>query len=113
VVGAGAAAGRVRAGALDLGADRVAGEDGEGDADDHRARCREGVGEGAGKARQGCSKTIGSASVTARKAGALHLTLRLSSKARASFEEGRSPRGHDPGSFGRTTKTLHITLKRP
>ena len=63
--------------------------------------------------RGGALKTIASASTTARKAGVLHLTLRLSSKARASLKKAGHLAVTIQASFGRTTKTLHITLKRP
>jgi hypothetical protein len=63
--------------------------------------------------RGGALKTIGSASVTARKAGVLHLTLRLSSKARATLKKAGHLAVTIQASFGRTTKTLHITIKRP
>jgi len=63
--------------------------------------------------RGGALKTIGSATVTARKAGALHLALRLSSKARAALKRSGHLAVSIQASFGRTTKTLHITLKRP
>jgi hypothetical protein len=63
--------------------------------------------------RGGALKTIGSASVTARKAGVLHLTLRLSAKARASLKKAGHLAVTIQASFGRTTKTLHITIKRP
>jgi hypothetical protein len=63
--------------------------------------------------RGGALKTIGSASVTARKAGVLHLTLRLSSKARATLKKSGQLAVTIQASFGRATKTLHITIKRP
>ncbi len=65
------------------------------------------------KLGKGAAKTIASASTTARKAGALRLTLRLSAKARASLKKAGHLAVTIQASFGRTTKTLHITLKRP
>ena len=62
--------------------------------------------------RGGALKAIASASTTARKAGVLHLTLGLSSKARAALKRSGQLAVSIQASFGRTTKTLHITLIR-
>jgi hypothetical protein len=62
--------------------------------------------------RGGALKTIASASVTARKAGVLHLTLRLSGAARSTLKRSGHLAVSIQASFGRTTKTLHITLIR-
>ena len=64
---------------------------------------------------RGAAKTIASASTTARKAGLLHLTLHLSGAARSTLKRAGHLAVTIQASFGRTTKTLHITLiqKRP
>ena len=62
--------------------------------------------------RGGPLKTIGSASVTARNAGVLHLTLRLSAKARASLKKSGRLAVEIVATFGKATKTARVTLVR-
>ena len=76
-----------------------------------------GAGKVSGKAlarlsRGGALKTIGSASVTARNAGVLHLTLRLSAKARASLKKSGRLAVEIVATFGKATKTARVTLVR-
>jgi hypothetical protein len=61
---------------------------------------------------RGAAKTIASASTTSRKAGVLHLTLHLSGAARSTLKRSGHLAVTIEASFGRSTKTLHVTLKR-
>ena len=61
---------------------------------------------------RGGAKTIASASTTARKAGLLHLTLHLSGAARSTLKRAGHLAVTLEASFGRSTKTLHVTLKK-